>query len=188
MPKYCVYDKGPGQPVEVWEYIDDIKVASKYWYVQLAIDKYGVNDVMPICMNKSGGYHTCYMPQVKCIIEADTWPTLDTHRELFTSDINNPSFNCGWIDPQGNTYMCNYMGHTGLASELVVVFYKESYTKHRTEKDLVNDPDDFLIEKGWIRVLSSSPWHIVSYNKTTDVAMAKLDEIEKKYNRLEARL
>ncbi len=178
MPKYCIYDKGPGEPIEVWEYIDDVKVASSYWYVKYAIDKYGVDDVMPICMNKCGGYHTCYMPQVKCIIEADAWPSIASHKELFLNNINNPSFSCGWIDSLGNTYLCNYMQHASLAADLVVMYYKQEYTKYKLAHNNINAPDDFLIDKGWIKVFNSPPYHAVLYDKATDAAIKKLDEVE----------
>ncbi len=185
MAKYCIYDKGEAFPLEVWEYIDDLKEAASYWYVRMAIDKYGVDDVMPICMNKCGGYHTCYKPDVKCIIEADEWPSIATHRELFTRDVNNPHFDCGWIDPSANTYICNYMGHARLAESLVELMHKKEYLKWRRDNKLVSAPDDFLLEKGWIKVLSSTPHHIVFYDKTTDAAIKKLDEVEKKWGRMD---
>ena len=184
MPKYCVYDKGPHMPLEVWEYIDDLKEALQYWYVQLAIDKYGVEDVMPICMNKVGGYHTCWKPDVKCIIEADEWPSIASHKELFSHNINNPEFSCGWIDTLGNTYMCNYMQHASLAHDLVVMCYKQEYTTYKEAHNNINVPDDFLIDKGWIKVFNSPPYHAVLYDRASNEAIAKLDEVERKWNRI----
>lgn len=184
MAKYCVYDKGNAHPIEVWEYIDDLEEALQYWYVRQAIKKYGVDKVMPICMNKCGGYHTCWKPDVKCIIEADEWPNISTHRELFLKDINNPSFRCGWIDTLGNTYMCSYMGHASLASSLVLISHKETYTKWRVKNNGINAPDDFLLEMGWIKVCDSSPYHICFYDKTTNEAISKLDEVERANNRI----
>lgn len=179
MKKYCVYDKGPNNPIEVWEYIDDLEEAMSYWYVAYAINKYGVEDTLPICMNQMGGYHTCYKPNVKCIIEANEWPNIATHKDLFRNNINNPSFRYGWIDSLGNTYMCNYMGHAGLAADLVLMAHKKQYTKWKLNHNMVNAPDDFLIDIGWIKVFNSPPYHAVLYDRVSKEALSKLDEIEK---------
>ena len=80
--KYCIYKK-PWGDIEAWEYIDDVEEASSYWYVRHAIDKYGVEGTLPICMNKNGGYHTVNKEEVIAIIESDTWPSIASHRELF---------------------------------------------------------------------------------------------------------
>lgn len=178
--KFAIYDKGPNYSIEAWEYIDDLDTACKYWYVRDAIDRYGVEDVMPICMNKCGGYHTCYQPDVVAIIESDTWPSIATHPELFRSDINNSNFNYGWIDPDGNTYRCEYMQHAALAESLVQMFHPNRYTKWKLDNNDLNAPDDFLLNIGWIKVFTGSPGHCVFYEKTTDKALAKLDEIEGK--------
>lgn len=177
MKKFAVLEKSPEDPLEVWEYIDDIEEAKKYWYVRVSLDKYGVEGTMPICMNRMGGYHQLYKPYLKCIIEAEDFPTIRTHKDLFQRHINNPKFHCGWIDTQGNTYICNYMGHARLASELVELFYEDVFKKWKMEH-LYNAPDDFLIETGWIKVFDSPPYHAVLYDKATDEAIKKLDEIE----------
>lgn len=184
MKKYCIYEK-PNDDVEVWEYIDDLEEAMSYWYIADAIRKYGVNEVMPVVMNKCGGYHTCYKPYVKCIIEADEFPTIATHKELFSKSVNSPNFICGWIDTNGNTYNCQYMQHSSLASDLVLLMYKQEYTKWkiREENHLLDAPDDFLLEKGWIKVFNSPPYHCVFYEKASDKGLKKLDEIEKRLKR-----
>lgn len=177
--KYCIYKK-PWGDIEAWEYIDDLKEAVSYWYVRDAMDKYGVNDVMPICMNKMGGYHTFYKPECIAIIESDTWPSLSSHYDLFKGIINNEKFNYGWIDTLGNTYMCQYMGHASLASELVTMNYKVEYTKSALVEQGIDAPDDFLLKKGWIKVFSGNPAHVYFDEYTTDAALKKLLEVESK--------
>lgn len=177
MKKYAILQHTPTDPVEVWRYIDDIEEAKKYWYVQISLDKYGVEGTMPICMNKMGGYHQLYKPWLKCIVEAEDFPTIATHKHLFTNNINHSKFSCGWIDPQGNTYMCHYMGHASLASDLCDLYYKETFIKWKHE-NLYNAPDDFLLQIGWIKVFDSPPYHAVLYDKVTDEAIKKLDEVE----------
>ena len=118
--KYCIYRK-PWGDIEAWEYIDDLEEAYEYWYIRDVIEKYGAEKVLPIAMNKVGGYHSVFTDEVVAIIESDTWPALSTHYELFKDLVNNEKFDYGWIDPLGNTYSCRYMGHASLADELVVL-------------------------------------------------------------------
>ena len=174
--KYCIYRK-PWGDIEAWEYIDDLDEAMSYWYVRMAIDKYGVEDILPICMNKMGGYHTVNKEEVIAIIESDTWPSLSSHYDLFKGIINNEKFNYGWIDHLGNTYSCRYMGHASLASELVTMNYKVEWTDSIV-KDNINAPDDFLLNKGWIKVLSGNPAHVYFDEHTTNAALKKLLEVE----------
>ena len=176
--KYCIY-KRPWGDVEAWEYIDNLEEAMEYWYVRMAIEKYGVEDIMPICMNKCGGYHTFYKPDCIAIIESDVWPSLSSHYKLFKGLINSNNFDYGWIDHLGNTYSCPYMGHASLASELVVMNYAEEYTKYRL-KETIDAPDDFLLNKGWIKVLKGNPAHIFYDRYVTDIALKKLIEVEDK--------
>lgn len=175
--KYCIYKK-PWGDIEAWEYIDDLEEAMSYWYVRMAIDKYGVENTLPICMNKMGGYHTFYKPECVAIIESDTWPSLSSHYDLFKGIINNEKFNYGWIDILGNTYSCNYMGHAALASELVTMNYKVEYTNSVLVKEGINAPDDFLLKKGWIKVLSGNPAYIYYDEYTTNTALEKLLEVK----------
>jgi hypothetical protein len=176
--KYCIYRK-PWGDIESWEYIDDLDEAKSYWYVRMAIDQYGAENVMPVCMNKMGGYHTFYKPDCIAIIESDTWPSLSSHYDLFKGIINSSKFNYGWIDHLGNTYSCQYMGHASLASELVTMNYKVEYTNSALVESGINAPDDFLLKKGWIKVISGNPSHIYFDQYVSDVALAKLLEIEK---------
>jgi hypothetical protein len=151
-----------------------------FWYVRMSIDKYGVEGTMPICMNKMGGYHQFYAPECIAIIESDTWPSLSSHYDLFKGIINNEKFNYGWIDHLGNTYSCQHMGHASLAHELVTMNYQIEYTKSAFVENGINAPDDFLLNKGWIKVLSGNPDHIYFDEYTTDAAIKKLIEVESK--------
>ena len=175
--KYCIY-KRPWGDVEAWEYIDDLEEAKSYWYIRMSLDKYGVEGTMPVCMNKMGGYHQFWQPDCIAIIESDTWPSLSSHYDLFRGLINSKNFNYGWIDHLGNTYACRYMGHASLASELVTMNYKMEYTNSVIVESGINAPDDFLLKKGWIKVLSGTPAHIYFDEYVTDVALKKLLEVE----------
>jgi hypothetical protein len=175
--KYCIYKKPYGD-IEVWEYIDDLEEACQYWYIRDVIEKYGVDEVMPIVMNKVGGYHTFYKPDCIAIIESDTWPSIASHYDLFKSIINSKNFNYGWIDPLGNTYKCQMYGHTSLAKDLVTLNYAEEYSKSKLVKEHIDAPDDFLLSKGWIKVLNGKPSCVYNDDTVTKKALKKLLEIE----------
>ncbi len=177
--KYCIYRKSWGD-IEAWEYIDDLEEACSYWYIRDVIEKYGAKEIMPIVMNKVGGYHTFYEPECIAIIESDTWPSLSTHYDLFRSIINNEHFDYGWIDPLGNTYSCQYMGHASLASDLVTLFYSEEYTKSKLVKNNIDAPDDFLLDCGWIKVLRGNPPAVFFDEAVTKEAMKKLLDVKYK--------
>jgi hypothetical protein len=55
--------------------------------------------------------------------------------------------------------------------------YKVEWTKKLIE-DGINAPDDFLLNKGWIKVLSGNPAHIYFDEKVSDAALKKLLEVE----------
>ena len=175
--KYCIYKK-PWGDIEAWEYIDDIEEACQYWYVRDMISRYGPEKVLPIAMNKVGGYHPVFKDEVVAIIESDTWPSLSSHYELFKDLVNNEKFNYGWIDSLGNTYSCRYMGHASLATDLVALFYSEEYRKSKPVIAGINAPDDFLLENGWIKVLHSDPAQIYYDEKVTKEALNKLLKVK----------
>lgn len=187
MNKYCIYDKN-GE-YEVWKYIDDIDEARQYWYVDNYLDKYGEQE-MPLCMNKNGGFHSCQKQYVKCFIEAEDFPSLASHRDLFASQIiNTPDFNCGWIDPCGNTYKNEYYEHLARAFELVEMNYKIEWTRARyNEVRYGGAPDDFLMKRGWVKVNASAPYFVYDDEKLTDEAaqvMLKLMERRDNYGTLD---
>lgn len=78
LKKYMIIKSPYDGTKAVWEYIDDLDEAMSYWYVAQAIEKYGVESMMPIVMNKLGGYHTHRPdePDVVAIIESVDWPDL----------------------------------------------------------------------------------------------------------------
>ena len=171
MDKYCIY-KNPNGELEVWEYIDDIEEANKYWYVKQFLDKYGIEDNLPICMNKLGGFHPCDKSRMIAIIESDHFPNIVENKDLFSHQINNPDFNYGWIDQEGNTYSCRYMQHTSLASDFCRYLYSESYSKWRIGN--IDIPDDFLISMGWIKV--DRDGEVFKYEKVSVKALDKLEQ------------
>jgi hypothetical protein len=72
------------------------------------------------------------------------------------------------------------MGHASLATELVTMNYPKEWTAYRLNEDSYNNPDDFLLNKGWIKVFSGYPSHIYSDKHVTNEALKKLLEVEDK--------
>lgn len=144
MRKWMLIQKYPSVPIEVWEYIDDIKEAMKYWYVAKAIREYGANKIMPIVMNDLGGYHT-HRPNdddVLAIIESDENPSLSVFEQY---PVNSKYFETGWLSPDCTSFSCSYMGHIRLAMNLA----RDFYGMHEN-----NVADDILLEKGWVKVMN----------------------------------
>ena len=54
---------------------------------------------------------------------------------------------CGWLDPNGKLYKCEYWGHSDLAYQLVED-YKYKY-------DYSTPIEEVLIENGWIKLYYS---------------------------------
>lgn len=178
MNKYCIYDKNGDY--EVWKYIDDIDEARQYWYIGSYLNKYGEQE-MPICMNKSGGFHSCQKEYVKCIIEAEEFPSLSSHYDLLESRIvNTPDFNCGWIDTLGNTYKNDTYDHLPMAQDLVLMNYKQEWSKYYLAKNCLNMPDQFLLDKGWVKVDKSHPHFIYDIEKLTNETAKTMQSLQEK--------
>lgn len=133
--------RGYDGSTQVWEYIEDVEEARTYWYVADAIDKYGVESMMPIVMNKLGGYHT-HKPDaddVIGIIESEDWPTLKVWESY---PMNATDFKTGWISPDGNTFKCSVYEHLDCSEAIAAQFYGE-HTKTIS--------DSFLLKCGWFK-------------------------------------
>ena len=141
LKKYMIIQSPYNGSKAVWEYIDDVKEARKYWYVAQAIDKYGVESTMPIVMNPLGGYHTHKpdAPDVAGFIEAVDWPSLKVW-EYYPKD--RPDFKTGWISPAGVTFTCDVFDHMDCAIALCEQYYGENL------KALA---DEYLLKHGWFR-------------------------------------
>lgn len=141
LKKYMIIESPYNGSKAVWEYIDDLDEAMSYWYVRQAIEKYGVESMMPIVMNKLGGYHTHKpdAPDVVDIIESYDWPDLNAW-ELYPR--NRKDFKTGWISPTGDTYSCDVFDHVDCAMKLA----RQLYGEHTATL-----ADDFLLRIGWFK-------------------------------------
>jgi len=168
--KWMLFRSSEDEPVHVWEYIDDVNEAKKYWYVADAIRKYGVESVMPIVMNANGGYHT-HRPDaedVVAIIESVNEPSLSLFEKY---PVNCKGFRTGWVSPDCTTFQCDYMGHIGLAMKIAEEML--GLPNHVTA-------DDLLLDAGWIKV-ADKQWmgHHGKYNNKQIEFLSKMGIVPK---------
>ena len=162
--KWMLIQRYEDSPIEIWEFIDDLQEALKYWYVARCIREYGVDKIMPIVMNDLGGYHTHRpdAPDVLAIIESEEKPNLSVFKKY---PVNRKDFHTGWLSPDCTSFSCSYMGHISLAIKIV--------------REVLKMPtsvvaDDVLLEKGWIKVMSGR-W-LGYWDKISDKQVTFLEE------------
>lgn len=141
LKKYMIIQSPYNGSKAVWEYIDDVEEARKYWYVADAIDKYGVESTMSIVMNPLGGYHTHKpdAPDVAGFIEAVDFPSLKVWEQY---PMNWSQFKTGWVRPNGDTFACDPFEHLDLSIALCEQYYGE-FPRALS--------DDFLMDRGWFK-------------------------------------
>ena len=151
MTKWVIKRPAPNCPLEVWEYITDVEEAKEYWYIAQAIDKYGIDTVVPLAMNRLGGYHHLPYddPEIVCVVESEKKPKLKLFEKYL---VNRPDFKYGWLSPDCTSYSCSYMGHINLANDICCELYNKDAT------GMVALYDEFLLDNGWIKV-GRSGWY-----------------------------
>ena len=164
MKKWVIKRSWPDtEKLEVWEFIDTEEEARKYWYVSQYLDKYGVENEMPLAMNDLGGFHSLHniMDRIVRIVESDEKPKLSVDEAY---GVNEENFKCGWIAPNGTTYSCCSYEHYNLANTLCYRDYGN--TEYYFEHELFNDPDGKLLYNGWVKVTYAD--YYADYDKMTD--------------------
>lgn len=166
--KKWVIKKSPynDQQLEVWEYIDTVEEAVKYWYVAKAIRKYGVETVVPLAMNDCGGYH--HLPadseEIVQIVVSDEKPNLSVFQQY---SVNSKNLINGWVSPTCVSFSCGAFGHIRCAAQLVKEFkVPETRTAHG---------DEALLEHGWIKVMNGK-WY-GRWSKINDNQVRLLDTL-----------
>lgn len=165
MKKWVIKRSWPNEDVlEVWRYIDTEEEARKYWYISQALDKYGVENELPIAMNDMGGYHSLrnIMDRIVKIVVSDEKPKLGLNEGY---PVNEEKFRCGWISPDGTTYSCDAYGHYALA-DIICIRDFNGDTIYTMCGRTYNDPDGKLIYKGWVKVTYTD--YYADYYKMTD--------------------
>lgn len=166
MKKWVIKQPRKDAPLEIWEYIDTVEEAMEYPWVAQAIRKYGANKVVPLAMNKFGGYHSlpADSPEVVEIIISEEPPKISVYK-LYP--VNAQSIHNGWMNQNGTTFSCGAYGHIRCAEKLVEEFnISEIGTIHA---------DDALLEHGWIKI-ANRRWY-GRWGKINDKQIQVLDEL-----------
>lgn len=136
--KYAIYSTDFGG-LYAMEYIDTLEACQDLmggWLIKK-------ND-LPIIVNSVGGRTSFNAKQknfVK-IVECDENAEPLTREEMYPK--NSDKFEYGWIDTEGNTYVCAHEGHWG-ASEAIC----------KELRYLLYNPESELEERGWAKVTGS---------------------------------
>lgn len=166
MKKWVIKQPAKGGPLEIWEYIDSVEEAMKYWYVAQAIRKYGVEKIVPLAMNANGGYH--HLPadssEIVRIVNSEEPPNLSVY-ELYP--VNSPKLYNGWMAPDGTTFACSSYGHIGCADKLCKEF-------HVPEIGTIHG-DEALLEHGWIKIMHGE-WY-GRWGKISDRQVLSLEKL-----------
>ena len=150
MAKWVVKKPYDDSPCEIWRYIETEEQARKYPYISRAIDKYGVDEIVPLAMNSHGGYHTLPKdsPSIIRFIISEETPTIDIEEQY---PVNSENIADSWVSPSCVTYTCGSYGHIDCAERLC-----DSYGYNRSEYGC--PADEILFEKGWIKIMRNQ-WY-----------------------------
>ena len=137
MKKYAVYKGKTGYYYyEYYETPDDIKGTS----FENMIPEYR----FPVVLDGNGGYYHFDKDAEYTfveIIESDEEFPLPLEKMFFKNDKD---FKLGWISPEGDTYSCDYTGHTKAAKAIAANFFPKTRYYERS-----------IGKAGWIKVIDS---------------------------------
>ncbi len=136
MKKFAVYRSETGY--YYYEYIDDLSQLGDSWLANVVSE-----DVLPIVLDKSGGYSHFTGDDYNFVelIESDKECPLPLEKMFFKNDEN---FKLGWMSPDGDTYSCDYTGHTKAAAMLAAKFFPKAKL-----------PETALGNAGWLKIIDS---------------------------------
>lgn len=136
MKKFAIYKSETGY--YYYEYFDSIEQLHGTHLEDIV-----TADKLPIVADERGGYF-CFNPNdynFSELIETDRECPLSLEKMFFKNDEN---FKLGWISPDGDTYSCDYTGHTKAAKMIVSKFFPDAKLPERT-----------LGKHGWLKVIDS---------------------------------
>ncbi len=136
MKKYAIYRSVTGY--YFYRYYDEID--------QLDEDRlrtFVTEDMLPVIVDERGNFYRFQEDDYGFvrITESDKDCPLRVEEMFFK---NSPDFKLGWISPDGDTYSCDYTGHTKAAKYLSAKFYPNEKL-----------PERALLKAGWLKVIDS---------------------------------
>lgn len=138
MTKWAIYRTSYGGLYAV-EYVDTLKACKNH-----LCGRFIKKEDLPILINSAGG-RTSFDPSDKNFVHIikckdDEGPL--TREQMYPK--NSDMFEFGWIDPDGNTYVCDHEGHWRSAKAICDEAECDTYNAER-----------FLEERGWVKVTAS---------------------------------
>ncbi|MBR1592580.1 MAG: hypothetical protein IJ666_06185 [Ruminococcus sp.] len=136
MKKYAVYKSDTGYYCR--EYVETMEQIAG-----TAFEHFVTEEKLPIIIDSGGGYSEFSEKDYRFvkIIETDKEPPLPVEKMYFK---NKKDFKLGWMSPDGDTYSCDYTGHTKAAKYLAAKFFPGSKL-----------PERALGKGGWLKIIDS---------------------------------
>ena len=137
MKKYAIYKGETGY--YYYEYCDTMKSLEGSSFENII-----TQERLPVVLDGKGGYFPFdgdTDPNFTEIIESDEEYPLPVEKMFFKNDEN---FKLGWLSPDGDTYSCDYTGHTKAAKALASKFFPKTEYYERA-----------LGRAGWIKIIDS---------------------------------
>lgn len=137
MKKYAIYKGETGY--YYYEYIDKLELLKGTTFENIVTE-----DKLPVVLDGKGGYYH-FDPKEDYafseLIESDKECPLPLEKMFFKNDDN---FKLGWISPDGDTYSCDFTGHSKAAQMLAARFFPGAKLS-----------ENALGRAGWIKVIDS---------------------------------
>lgn len=136
MKKFAVYKSETGY--YYYQYFDSMQQLSGTFLENIVTE-----DKLPIVADDKGGFF-CFNPDdynFSEIIETDKDRPLALEKMFFK---NHDNFKLGWISPEGDTYSCDYTGHSKCAKMIAEKFFPNATLPERT-----------LGKAGWLKIIDS---------------------------------
>lgn len=136
MKKYAIYRSETGY--YYCEYVDTLEGLKGTIYEKIITE-----GSLPVVFDGKGGYFHFSEQDLGFVevIESDKEVPLSVEKMFFKND---PNFKLGWMNPDGDTYSCDYTSHTKAAKLLAEKFFPGEKL-----------PERALGKAGWLKIIDS---------------------------------
>ena len=136
MKKYAIYKSETGY--YYYRYCDSLEQLEGTGFEKIVTE-----DKLPVVFDGRGGYYQFKEGDYGFVevIESDDEIPLPLEKLYFKNDEN---FKLGWMTPDGDTYSCDYTGHTKAATVICKNFFPNAVLPERT-----------LGKHGWLKIIDS---------------------------------
>ena len=136
MRKYAVYKSKTG--FYCYEYHDTLESLEGTMFGSIIRE-----EQLPVCLDGKGGYYHFKDDDYNFveIIESDKEDPLPLEKMFFKNDED---FKLGWMSPDGDTYSCDFTGHTKAAIMICKKYFPHARLPERT-----------LGKAGWLKIIDS---------------------------------